>query len=114
MNQPQTAYRANDMCMIYLTAPTRDEAMAIGRALVREKLAACVNVLGEAQSIYRWQGEVEEAREIVLIAKTRQALVDAALARIKQLHSYEVPCAVAYGMAAGLPEYLAWMAGETR
>src|SRR5512143_866835 len=87
--------------MIYVTAPTRDDAMAIGRALVSEKLAACVNVLGEARSIYRWEGAVEEANEIVVIAKTRQALVDQALARIKQLHSYEVPCAVAYGMAAG-------------
>jgi periplasmic divalent cation tolerance protein len=99
--------------MIYVTAPTREEAVAIARALVAEKLAACVNVLGAAQSIYRWQGKVEEAEEIVLIAKTRQALVDAALARIKQLHSYDVPCAVAYGMAAGLPDYLAWIAAET-
>lgn len=109
MNQPP----ASDMCMIYVTAPTREEAMAIGRALVGEKLAACVNVLGEAHSIYRWQGNVEEAQEIVLIAKTRQALVDAALARIKQLHSYDVPCAVAYAMAGGLPNYLAWLAAET-
>src|SRR3954470_5019239 len=101
------------LVMLYVTAPTRAEAMAIGRALVAEKLAACVNVLGEATSIYRWQGAVEEAGEIVLIAKTRQALVDAALARIKQLHSYAVPCAVAYGMVAGLDDYLDWIAAET-
>ena len=99
--------------MIYATAQTRDEAMAIGRALVGEKLAACVNVLGQARSIYRWQGAVEEADEVVLIAKTRQALVDRALARIKELHSYDVPCAVAYGMVGGLEPYLDWIGAET-
>ena len=99
--------------MIYATAQTRDEAMAIGRALVGEKLAACVNVLGQARSIYRWQGAVEEADEVVLIAKTRQALVDRALARIKELHSYDVPCAVAYGMVGGLEPYLDWIDAET-
>ena len=101
------------LCMIYVTAPTREEATTIGRALVSEKLAACVNVLGEARSIYRWRGAVEEANEIVLVAKTRQALVDRALARIKELHSYDVPCAVAYGMVAGLGDYLDWIAAET-
>lgn len=87
--------------------------MKIGRALVEEKLAACANVLGEATSIYRWQGKVEEAQEVVLILKTRGALVEAAMARVKALHSYEVPCAVAYDMAGGLPEYLAWIKDNT-
>ena len=108
MNQP-----AQSFAMIYVTAPTREEAMTIGRALVAEKLVACVNVLGEANSIYRWQGAVEEAKEIVLIAKTRQELVDRALARIKQLHSYDVSCAVAYGMVGGLSAYRDWIGAET-
>ncbi len=108
MSQPPQS-----LCMIYITAPTHEQAMTIGRALVEEKLAACVNVLGEARSIYRWQGAVEEANEIVLVAKTRQALVDPALARIKQLHTYDVPCAVAYAMVAGLGDYLDWIAAET-
>ncbi len=100
-------------CMIYMTSPSRDEAMSIARALVNEKLVACVNVLGEATSIYHWQGNVEEAQEIVLIAKTRRELAERVLARVQALHSYDVPCAVVYDMAAGLPDYLAWIARET-
>ena len=100
-------------CMIYVTASTRDEAMSIARTLVAERLVACANVLGEATSVYQWQGKVEEAQEIVLIAKTRRDLADRALARIKVLHSYDVPCAVVYDMAAGLPAYLAWIDKET-
>lgn len=100
-------------CMIYVTASTRDEAMSIARTLVAERLVACANVLGEATSVYQWQGKVEEAQEIVLIAKTRRDLADRALARIKVLHSYDVPCAVVYDLAAGLPAYLAWIDKET-
>jgi len=99
--------------MIYVTAPSRDEAMKIARTLVAEKLAACANVLGEATSVYRWQGEMEEAQEFVLIAKTRGDLAEAALTRIKALHGYAVPCAVTYDMAKGLPDYLAWIDRET-
>jgi periplasmic divalent cation tolerance protein len=99
--------------MIYVTAASRDEALKIGRALVAEKLAACANVLGEAASIYRWQGKVEEAQEFVLIAKTRRDLAESAMSRVKALHSYDVPCAVTYSMEAGLPEYLAWINRET-
>jgi len=100
-------------CMLYVTASSRDEALMIGRAMVAEKLAACVNVVGEATSIYRWQGKVEEAPEIMLIAKTRKDLAEKAIARVKELHSYDVPCAVAYDMAAGVPAYLNWIDQET-
>ncbi len=100
-------------CMIYVTASSNDEAAQIGRTLVTEKLAACANILGPMKSIYRWQGVVEEAQEVVLIFKTRRALADAALARIKALHSYDVPCAVVYDISAGLPDYLSWINRET-
>ena len=99
--------------MIYVTAASHAEALKIARALVDEKLAACANVLGEATSIYRWQGKVEEAQELVLIAKTRRALADKAVERIKALHSYDEPCAVVYDITGGLPTYLAWIAQET-
>ena len=100
-------------CMIYATVPTADEAAQIAKALLTEKLAACANILGPAHSIYRWQGKVEEAQEIVVIFKTRRAVAEAALARIKALHSFDVPCAVAYDISAGLPDYLAWINRET-
>jgi periplasmic divalent cation tolerance protein len=99
--------------MLYITTTDRDEAMRIARALVSERLVACVNLIGEATSVYQWQGEVVEAQEVVLIAKTRRDLADAALARIKALHSYDTPCAVVYDMATGLPNYLAWINAET-
>ena len=99
--------------MLYVTAASRAEAHRIAQALVTEKLAACANILGEATSIYRWQGKVEEAQEIVVILKTRRDLADKAIARIKDLHSYDVPCAVIYDMAGGLPAYLAWIDQET-
>ena len=99
--------------MIYVTTASRDEAVKIARALVGEKHVACANVLGEATSIYRWQGQIEEAQEIVLVAKTRRDLVARALARIKELHSYAVPCAVVYDMADGLVDYLEWIDQET-
>lgn len=103
----------NNACMIYATTASHDEALKIARALVQEKLIACANVLGPATAIYRWKGEVEEAQEFVVIAKTRRALADQALARIKTLHSYDLPCAVIYDMTGGLPEYLAWIGTET-
>lgn len=103
-----------DTCMIYGTASSPEEARLIARALVAEKLVACVNILDGAASIYRWQGAIEEATESVFIAKTTKALSGEALTRIKALHSYDVPAAVVYDMAAGLPDYLAWIASETK
>jgi periplasmic divalent cation tolerance protein len=101
-------------CMVYVTAASKDEALRLARALVSERLAACANVIADMHAVYRWQGAVEEAQEAVLILKTRRELADRAIARIKALHSYEVPCAIAYDMARGLPDYLAWIDASTR
>ncbi len=100
-------------CMIYVTAVSADEARFIGRTLVEEKLAACVNIMDGVTSIYRWEGKIEEAKEAVLIAKTRFDLAHSALERIEELHSNEAPCAVAYEMTLGLANYLAWVDDET-
>lgn len=96
-------------CMVYVTTASKDEALQIGRALVNERLAACANILDGMHSIYRWQGVVEEAQETVLILKTRSELAARAVARVAALHRYEVPCAVVYEMANGLPGYLDWI-----
>lgn len=101
-------------CMLYVTAASKEEALRIGRALVTERLVACANVIPGMQSVYRWQGVVEEAEETVLIAKTRANLAEEVVARVKALHSYDVPCAVVYGMANGLPAYLDWIDASTR
>jgi periplasmic divalent cation tolerance protein len=103
-----------DLRMLYITASSRDEAKKIGRALVEERLAACANVLDGMESIYWWEGKLTEDREAVLIAKTRADLVPAAIAKVRALHSYTVPCVVALPLLDGNPAYLDWLRAETK
>lgn len=98
---------------VYVTASSADEAERIAGALVEDRLAACVNILGAVTSVYRWQGAVQRGTEVALVAKTRAALFDAVCARVRQLHSYEVPGIVAWPIEAGDPAYLAWIDDET-
>lgn len=100
-------------CIAYVTASSKDEAMRIGRTIVAERLAACANVMDGMNAIYHWQGKVEEGQEAVLILKTELALVDALTARVKALHSYTLPCVVAWPIAAGNPDFLSWIGAET-
>jgi periplasmic divalent cation tolerance protein len=97
----------------YVTAPSRVEALRIGRTIVEERLAACANVLDGMTSVYWWQGALEQAGEAVLILKTRTELVERLTARIRELHSYDCPCVVALPIEAGNPAYLDWIARET-
>jgi periplasmic divalent cation tolerance protein len=99
---------------IYMTAPNMDEATRIGRALVEERLVACVNLLDRMTSIYWWQGKIDESAEVAIIAKTREDLVEPLIARVKELHSYECPCVIALPITAGNADYLAWIQNETR
>lgn len=98
---------------VYMTASSAEEADRIASALVEERLAACVNILGEVRSVYRWNGATRRDSEVALIAKTRAALFDALAARVRALHSYEVPCIVSWPIEAGNPAYLAWIEAET-
>ncbi|MSO97369.1 MAG: divalent-cation tolerance protein CutA [Rhodospirillaceae bacterium] len=104
---------AADYVMVYVTTGTRAEADAIAEALVRDRLVACVNVLGDIQSVYRWQGQIEKSTEVALIAKTRADLFDEVRDRVKAMHSYDVPCIVAYPMVDGYAPYLEWIKTET-
>ncbi len=103
----------SDLRILYVTAADADEALRIGRALVEARLAACANVLGGMTSVYRWQGKVEQAAEVVLVLKTRASLVEAATERVKSLHSYACPCVVALPVEGGNPDYLDWLRRET-
>jgi periplasmic divalent cation tolerance protein len=102
------------MSMIYVTTGSRKEALNIGRALVEARLAACANVIDNVTSIFRWQGEIEEEAEAVLILKTRLDLVDEATAKIKGLHSYDCPCVLSYAIAGGNSDFLDWIVKETK
>ena len=100
--------------MVYITAKDQAEARRIGRALVEERLAACVNIIEGIESIYWWEGQVRAEGEAVLIAKTKAALVPALIERVKSLHSYACPCVVSLPILDGNPEFLEWIAAETR
>ena len=102
------------MEMIYFTAANRDEVLRIGRILVEYRLAACVNVLGEITSIYRWDGTVHEGTEVAAIAKTSSERVSEVIERIKALNAYSCPCVVSWPIAQGNPDYLEWLDEETR
>ncbi len=99
--------------LIYVTTSSLEEATAIGRALVDERLAACANILPGLTSIYRWEGALTEDSECALIAKTTSACTDALIARVKALHSYDCPCIVALPITAGNPAFLEWIKTET-
>lgn len=104
---------AADVRVVLVTTGSRAEAEAIGGALVDERLAACVNVVGPIRSIYRWQGAVERADEHLLLVKARAADLDALEARVRELHPYDVPEFLALPVIAGSTEYLTWLAGAT-
>src|SRR5690606_13429132 len=96
------------------TCPDADRPRRLPPALVGERRAACVNLLPGISSVYRWQGQVQEDREVLLVIKTVRARLEALTARVQALHPYELPEVVAVDIAGGLPEYLAWIASETR
>jgi periplasmic divalent cation tolerance protein len=98
---------------VYITAKDKAQALTIGRALVEERLAACIHVWDGMTSVYRWQGVVEEATEAVLIAKTTESQIPAIVDRVKALHSYACPCVVAWPLETGNPAYLDWIEKET-
>lgn len=100
--------------LVFCTCPDADSAARIAEALVGERLAACVNTLPGLRSVYRWQGAVERAEEVLLLIKTTAARLDALKDRVVDLHPYELPEVVAVEVAGGLAAYLAWIAEQTR
>lgn len=97
----------------YCTCPDAASADALALALVEERLAACVNCLPGLRSVYRWQGSVEQAEEVLLLIKTTTERLPALTARLRALHPYELPELVAVEAAGGLPDYLAWVVEQT-
>lgn len=98
----------------YCTCPDPATADRIASAVVAERLAACVNVLPGVRSVYRWRGAVEHADEVLLMIKTTAIRLDALTARITSLHPAELPELIAVEVVGGLPDYLSWVAEQTR
>ena len=108
-----TAERAADDVVVLVTAAAADEAERIATALVTERLAACVNIVGPIRSIYRWQGAIERADEHLLLVKTQMQLFEAVASRVSEMHSYTTPEIIAVPVEAGTSAYLAWLAEST-
>jgi periplasmic divalent cation tolerance protein len=101
-----------DYLQVTTAVSTRDDAEAIAAALVQRRLAACVQIVGPVQSVYRWQGAVEQAQEWLCVAKTTRAKYAAVEAAIRELHLYECPEIVALAIEAGSADYLAWLGDQ--
>ncbi len=100
--------------LVYITTANRNQAREIGQVLVETRLAACVNVIDGMISMYWWEGKVQTDSETVLIAKTTEALVPELVRKVKEIHSYEVPCVVALPIVNGNLDFLDWIQNETK
>jgi periplasmic divalent cation tolerance protein len=99
--------------LVYATFPSNEVAETMGRQLVEGRLAACINVLGAMTSIYRWEGKIEEDREVAMIIKTRASLADAVIEAVKSGHPYANPAVLVLSVVGGAAEYCAWLLEET-
>ncbi len=104
----------SDYIAVLVTAPNEDEAAAIAKAIVGERLAACANIIGNVRSIYRWEGEVQDDPEVLVVIKTRSEFFDKLEARVRELHSYEVPEVIALDITRGSEPYLSWLRQSTQ
>jgi periplasmic divalent cation tolerance protein len=95
--------------VIFVTGPEADTLQSIGRVLVEEGLAACVNVFPGITSVYRWEGETREDQEALALIKTTEDRVEATRLRVMELHPYDVPEFIAMEVAEGSPAYLRWV-----
>jgi len=100
--------------VVFVTAPSREEAERIGGELVKARLAACINVIDGVKSFFWWEGRVDEAVESLLIVKSRLDLLEKLIGKIKEMHSYEVPEIIALPIIAGDVEYLRWLSESLR
>jgi periplasmic divalent cation tolerance protein len=98
---------------VYTTYPSLVEAERIGKAVLEQRLAACVNILPGMISHYWWQGAIERGEEVVMIIKTRASLAESVRAAVKAMHSYTTPAVLVLPIEGGEPGYLAWLMKET-
>jgi periplasmic divalent cation tolerance protein len=102
-----------DYVMVFITVKSEKEGEKITSALLKEKLAACVNMIGGVKSSFRWKGQISTENEVLLIAKTKDMLFENLKKRVLELHSYEVPEIIATSILAGSEKYLEWIKKET-
>jgi periplasmic divalent cation tolerance protein len=98
----------------FITTASVEEAGKIARTLVEEQLAACCNIINPITSVYRWEGDVVEDSETLIIAKTRKSLMKSLISRVGEIHSYEVPEIISVQLSEGAASYLKWLGESTR
>ncbi|MCZ2857802.1 divalent-cation tolerance protein CutA [Blastococcus sp. VKM Ac-2987] len=103
-----------EFCEVVVTADDAGWLVGCTRTLVEERLVACGHHVVPIRSVYRWEGAVHDATEARVALHTRRSLVPAVVARTRELHPYEVPCVIAMPLVGGNPDYLRWIAEETR
>ena len=104
----------DEYVIVLTTVPSRDVGLRIAREAVGRRLAACINIVPAVHSIYLWKGKVEEAKEELLIIKTRRDLVNNLYSLIKSIHPYEIPEFIYLDIKGGSKEYLNWLVGELK
>ena len=100
------------MRLIYMTAGSREEAREIGKMLLESRLAACVNIFENMNSLYMWEGKLQDDREVVLIAKTGEERVQQVIDFIEKKHSYDCPCILSIPVESGFPGFIQWVRTE--
>lgn len=100
--------------LVYITASGEKESKKIGRTIVEERLAGCINIISTIESLYWWKGEIEEDKESILLVKTKVSNIENIIKRVKEIHSYENPAILAIPIIEGSKEYLDYLDGEIR
>jgi len=103
----------SEYIVILVTASSETEAETVAEDLVRSRLVACANILPGVRSVFRWEGEIQREREVLLVMKSRHELFDRIEQRVRDLHSYEVPEVLAVPILEGSGPYLTWLGEET-
>lgn len=105
---------SEEVLLVLTNLPDQDSAQRMAQALVTSHAAACINIMAECTSVYRWQGQVETAREVPLLIKSTRSAYARLQEDIRAHHPYELPEIIAITVSAGLPAYLQWVAHETQ
>ena len=106
----------NNLRLVYITTKNKEEARKIGKTLVKQRLTACVNIIDGMEAIYRWEGEIKQEEECIVIAKTPYHMVKELTEEVKKMHSYDCPCIISLQLSEqeGNEAYQQWLIQETQ
>ena len=101
--------KAMGITLVYMTTGDKEEARAIGKALIKSNLAACVNIIDSMNSLYRWEGKLQDDQETILIAKTTQEKIEDLKKKVVSIHSYDCPCILTFPVSDGHAPFMTWI-----